>query len=309
MMFSKVIFFNHHHNGDLHLSRGLVRHTIQVLSGLDPNIEVVYTHSNGPYVLKDINAKYDGNIINTLSQSAGSYIKDNCLYINTWYGADNFIFLNKYGISFDCLFFIFDELFKKHFNLTLHRDFRSLFPIISFDEYRINSSKQWLDDHKNFKKVLVSNAQAKSGQAPNFNFIPAIKSLALSCPKTIFIITNKEPGINFKSHANVVFSPDIIKSSDTDLNENAFLGTFCDIIVGRASSVFTFCFNQKTLFNQDVKMVSFSYETENYAHYLKSDWLGESLRSKIDYKTNITHSSANNGNAACKIIKGLLNGK
>ena len=76
--------------------------------------------------------------------------------------------------------------------------------------------------------------------------------------------------------------------------------------MGRASSVFTFCFNQKTLFNQDVKMISFSYETENYAHYLKADWLGETLRNKINYKANIIHSSANNGKAACKVIEGLL---
>ena len=131
MTFIKAIFYNHHHNGDLHLSRGLVKYTIQALLRLNPNIEIVYTHRNGPYVLKDLNIKYDGNIINFLSQNNGSYIEDGHLYINTWYGADNFKFLNKHGISFDCLFFIFDDLFRTHLGSYLCRDFRSLFPIIS----------------------------------------------------------------------------------------------------------------------------------------------------------------------------------
>ena len=181
-----------------------------------------------------------------------------------------------------------------------------MFPKIFFDEYQICFIKEWILTHGAFKKVLISNANVQSGQAVNFDFIPAIQELATRHPKTMFILTNKESSINLKLN-NIIYSSDIIKTSNMDLNENAYLGTFCDIIVGRASGPFTFCFNQDILFNRDVKMISFSFETKDYAHYLKADWLGEKLRDKIKYKADIIHSSKRSGKEACNVIEGLLN--
>ena len=155
-------------------------------------------------------------------------------------------------------------------------------------------------------KPLSKGLQWRNG-LKEFDFIPSVCILAKKYPKIIFILTNQEPKINLELCENMFYSTDIIRlDRQSDLNENAFCGTFCDVIVGRASSVFTFCFNQKTLFEQNVNMISFSYETENYAHYLKADWLGKQLRDKIKYKAKIIHSAASDGATACRVIDNII---
>jgi hypothetical protein len=46
---------------------------------------------------------------------------------------------------------------------------------------------------------------------------------------------------------NVVFTNDIIKSNECDLNEISYLSTFCDIIVGRNSGPFCFASTKNNL--------------------------------------------------------------
>lgn len=293
-----VVFFNHYHNGDLHVSRGLVIKTIDLIKKLYPNIDIIYTHKNKPDILQDINARYDGRLINKISPKSGSYIEGDQLFINTWYGSNNLEYLNKYGITFDCLYYLFDDVWKKLGADISKIDPKFLFPTIDYSSYKIDSVRNYISKHQSNKKVLVANADAQSGQATNFPMARIILDIAGKRPNVIFFISNKEQKCNFQTRDNVIYTPDIIsKTIGSDLNENSYIGTFCDLIIGRSSGVFSFCYTQQNLFNRKVDMLCFKNPQSPV------DWLGDSFRNKIKYSANFIESNDIQAKAVTNIIE------
>jgi hypothetical protein len=73
---------------------------------------------------------------------------------------------------------------------------------------------------------------------------------------------------------NVFYVKDVHKQSGKDLNINAYLATYCDIIVGRSSGPFTFCLNTACLTNA-TKYITFSDINLDSGYYGLQPWYGD----------------------------------
>lgn len=286
LQFNKIIFYNHCHNGDLHVSRQIVK---KIISILGDKYEYIYTHKNSRDILRDLPVSHNGDIIYSLNKLDGDYIKNNILYINTWYGANNGTYLSKYNITFDCLYNLLDDVCDKRFGFKLQNvgGYKETFPQIEYIKYDISNIDKFVNDNQN-KKVLVCNCPVKSAQAGSFLMIPTVNKLADSYKNTIFIITNKEDGADIRG-PNVIYSSDIIrKNTGSDLNENSYISTYCNVIIGRASGPYTFCYVTNNMF-REVKFLCF-YRYGTYPGLLNTTWLGSFFNKKIKYKASIIDS-------------------
>ncbi|MFA6201505.1 MAG: hypothetical protein WC679_13980, partial [Bacteroidales bacterium] len=119
--FRNIVFYNHFHNGDLHLSRTFVQRIIDTISKQDANIKFFYAHRNNASLLSDIpKLTYSNNFFNNIkSEKLGDFIIGDTLYINTWYASNNYLYMNNYGITFDCLYTLFDDVCKRQFSFSL----------------------------------------------------------------------------------------------------------------------------------------------------------------------------------------------
>ena len=297
----RVIFFNHFHNGDIHVSRGIIRLIIDKIKTMHNNATFYYSHRNHSGLLKDIpQLLFDASLINNIkNEHINLYQYGNDIYINTWYAQQHFKHMNNYGISFDTLYQALNENCEKQFNfklLDIEKDIKKFFPIIDYSYYEINKATEWLNQN-NTKKIFVSNGLTLSGQAHNFNLTNIIEQIAIKHPHITFILSNKE---NQTKASNIIYSVDIIKKSGNDLNENAFISEHCDMIIGRASGTFTFALTQNNLFNRDIKILCFS----NLIPKQKGQfWLDNLFAQEVKYSSNILTTNEGDINIVQKIIE------
>lgn len=297
-----VVFYNHFHNGDVHASRGFVRQIMNKVSGMN----FIYSHRNSSNLLADIpNLKHDPFPLTVLTNNhAGAFQNGNDIFINTWYGQQNFRFMNRYGITIDSLYAAFDEACRNLWNFSLSDisdDPRVFFPTIDYSKHDILNAKNWLYGHPG-KKVYVETAWAQSGQADNFMMTPAIIELAQRHPDKYFILSNQEG--NYTLPGNVVYSSNIIqKSSGSDLNENSFISTHCDVIVGRASGAFTFALTQENLFVRSPKFICF---TNLVPQPPNKWWMSELLRDKVQYSAQFVIENVSTTERAKQILDAHL---
>lgn len=299
-----IVFFNHFHNGDIHVSRGFVRKIIGKVRESDPTVTFSYAHKNDPSLLSDI----DGLGFTTINglvknEHVGRHQVGTTIYVNTWYAQQNFRFMNSLGITFDCLYSIFDDHCRNLFNFSL-QDISSnpadFFPYIDYAKFNLTRTAQWIASHPE-KKVFVSNGSVLSGQADNFPMTPLIEKIALSYPDYTFILTNVENG-----HCrlpNVHYSSNIIGCGNRDLNENSFLSTHCDMIIGRASGTFTFAFVKENLFIRYPKFICFSNLD---APPNNKFWLSSLMKDKINYNAEIIVKNESNVSNVAQIIRSYL---
>jgi hypothetical protein len=280
---TKLIFGNGYHNGDIHLSRSFIR----VIVNHFKQYEYYYTHNNGIELLKDIPVTYDPGLIKTFPPDNTLFTKtDEQITLNTWYGARNFDFLNRHGLSFDCLYDLFDDFCRNALGLTLEDlqpNPQNLFPKIDFSFYKTDKIDDYVkaDDRR---KVFISNGHTLSGQAHNFNFDPIIEKLADKYHGIVFLCSN----LSQVERDNVLFTRNIIGQDHIDLCENAYLSTFCPVIVGRSSGTFSFAFIQENLFGTTPKkMISYSNLHNGPGEYF---WLGNKFKNKIKYTTQMMPS-------------------
>lgn len=292
----KIVFYNHFHLGDIHLSRSLVSKIVQHF----PEHTFVYSHKNHPEVLKDItNLGFDRDLVQSCPTEPLFFKKDDVLYWNTWYAADTFRFMNRFGISFDCLYAAFDEVLKSNFETSLadiSDNPLDFYPGFSdWSKFDLVNTDSWIACHPE-RKVFISNGNVLSGQASNFSFAPIINLLSSSYPQLCFIISNKDPSI--KSQENVFYSQDIIGKSGFDLNENAYLTTKSNLVVGRSSGSFTFAMNRNNFFEVGQNFLSFSNLS-----YHRQFWLNDLFDQKLIYKSKIFNQHLSNPEVIFKIIQ------
>lgn len=286
-MFKNIVFFNHFHNGDIHVSREFIRRLSEVFRNKFPNVNISYSHKNNGNCIIDIPELGYNNFLLNWDPHEGVFINGDTLFINTWYAQCKFRYMNTYGISFDCLYVIFDELCKKHFNFALsdlEPNPEKWFPKIDFSKYEITNAKNKLDNISS-RKIFVANNKALSGQAHNFPLLPIINNLANKYPDLTFILTNNEGKLKYQ---NTIYSSDIIMKNGFDLNENGFVSTYCDVIIGRASGPYTFAFVQENLFEKPKTHICLSNlipAKEN------TFWLSDMFRDKVKYTAKIIVSN------------------
>ena len=288
-MFDKVCFYNNFHHGDLHLCRGFINYIIDN----SKNIDFYCVHNKNEVIYKDINIqKISTSYFNNMDQLT-SFERNGILYINTWIGTDKFSYIYKHGLTFDCLFNIFNDACKRNLSISLDGiDPSKLFPAINFSKFNISNVDKWILDHKNSKKVYISNGYVESCQCDNSNWNSLIIYFANKHKDIDFLISNKiEPLINLK---NVFYTGDIINSSCCDLNENGYISTFCDLIIGRASGAYEFARNTTNLFERNCQLISFSNMDDVigrkmpvHAYEDNYFWIGDSFRQKIKYSSRL----------------------
>ena len=86
------------------------------------------------------------------------------------------------------------------------------------------------------KKILFINIKGRSGQTDNDDWLDKIDRLSEMYPQIDFCYMNKEK-IKVEKD-NVIHTPSIFGDYPSDLVHNSYLGTFCDIIVGRNSGAY-----------------------------------------------------------------------
>ena len=251
-MINKVIFSNLCHNGDVHISRGLVRETAKICEARGITCE--YYHINDPSLLADIPyAKYSGRNCG-VPQDFKSAPIGNTLFINPWYCSDPEHYKN-YSMTFDTLYYTFRDALK-----FLDVDLDTipaidLFPSIDFTYFEISKAKEWFNNHTN-KRVFLSNGQALSGQSHNFPFAGIVNRLANSNQNIDFLITNQESGMG--GLPNIHMTSNIIQKNGFDLNENAYVAANCDLIIGRCSGPYSFAMTRETYFENPKTFLAFT---------------------------------------------------
>ena len=293
-----IIFFNNFHNGDLHVSREFVR---QICNKLKNKYNISYAHHYDFSALKDLEitqVKFN-TVIKQDDIKRGHFIRGDTLYINTWYGQDEMKFMMNNGTSFSCLCLIFEDLCDARFDFSLsdmNEDISKFFPTINYSYYETENIDKFINSKKNRKRILVSNGDVLSGQALNWPFSPIIEKLAEQYSDIDFILSNKTNG--FVPKHNLFASTDIIQKGSNDLNENSYLSTFCDIIIGRWSGAYTYSMTQHNFFEREVIFLCYLAYSHNL---IRHKWLGTIPLPKIienirEYKADILGSTSSDEN-------------
>jgi len=249
-LFKKIHFFNGFHCGDVHVSREFVRWIVENV----PAEEYVYSHIHDSKLISDIDGLKHESILPYPKKSEWR-LKDNALYINTWYRTVPSIH-DKYDCTLQCLFQMFKESLE-WLDIKVPDDILLFVPRIDYYKYELSHVRPIMSKFTRFRKVFISNGMVLSGQSENFDFDPIITRLADKFKNVIFFVSNRNGDIKKE---NVIYTRSIIKTHLNDLNENAYIARLCPIIVGRGSGAYTFSLNTDNFFNDNKVMVNFGKE-------------------------------------------------
>ena len=219
-----INFYNNCNNGDIHFSRTL----ITLIKDNYPNCEYNFLHKNKKGLLKDLPYINEIDLDDKCLSNESVNFYDNTIYINTWYGQNNRIFLDYGGgCTLATANIIVHHIFSK-LNKTIIFDEEKLYPTVDF-------SQILLPEIKDGFKILICNNNSLSGQANNVNLNHMIDVVSDLYPEITFYVTDK---ININKN-NIIFTSDITNVSP-DLLEISYISTKCNIIVGRSSGPYSF---------------------------------------------------------------------
>lgn len=271
-----IIFYNHNHSGDINASRSFVRAILQKF----PDAVPCYFHNNSKRLTLDLCPSTHRPEF--FDKNAGFYYKDNTLYVNTWYVANN----GKYFK--DCTIQTLHTLFQSELR-SLGLDIISdnildYLPSYDWKFYQTERIKEYFKGQK-IPHVLVCNNMVQSGQAVNFDMIPYVIELAKLFPNIKFILTN--PNLNSKQYAqlNIINSEDIIGFPSNNWPETGYLSTFCPIIIGRSSGGYSFSLLKENILENPKKFVGIcTPETYNFG---LTALLEKDIFTQLDYNDSL----------------------
>jgi hypothetical protein len=246
-MYNNIIFYSPFHNGDIHVSRTFVREIINNVKAEN----YYYAHECHERILSDIpNLKYKKLDFTTNTQIQYE-IKDNNLYINTWVGQCNFRYFD--GCTFTALYRIFTDMFK-----SLKIDIKEkeyYLPYIDYDKFDIFNLDSTNIINSNKRKIFICNCECLAYQADNFNFEPIIDYFSNKYNDYLFFISNNSA----IKKENVINTKDVINNNTNDLNENSYITTKCDVIIGRSSGSYTFSLVKENMLDSNKKFIVFCH--------------------------------------------------
>jgi hypothetical protein len=268
---------------------------------IDPTVQFAYGHRNSPDLLADIDGlSFDPLALSVVrNDHAGVVGIGDTVYFNTWYAQQHHKYMNRYGLTMDSLYSAFDDSCQTLWGFSLHQitpDPQLFFPVIDYNKFHVGEARNWLSQYPDRKKIFISNGTTLSDQAHYFSLTEIVKNVAKNHPDKIFIMSNQD-GPEYAD--NVVSSTNIIKKGGNDLNENAFVATHCDVIIGKASGAFTFAVTQENLFQRSPKFLAFCNLTPSRPNKF---WLSDRLSDKVNYKAQFIVSNESNINAISSII-------
>ena len=280
--YKKISFYNHLHNGDIHYSREFIKDIMRKYESDEFRYyfslnEKIWNPTNVLEDIKNLKVLDIGELPEKLemNDSTVTFDGDN-IYINTWVGQNNQIYVNQYGINLKSNYEIYKNVYEK---LKIKIEPMEYYiPQIDYSAFNIGGIDEFIKNNKNIFKVLISNGNVFSAQSDNFSFDPIIKILSNKYFDVIFITTN-ETEIKNKN----IFSASEIRKKEKNLNEISYLSTFCDIIIGRASGAYAFCqvkenySNENTTFIDFIKNKNIEWHIGNICNHIISSNFDENI--------------------------------
>lgn len=197
----------------------------------------------------------------------------------TYPGLEDAFFVHKRGWSY---------MFKKHnFDVKIPEDLGIDFDYENIlDQKAISSIQEFGKTPR--KKIFFINVKGKSGQTDNNDWLGSILHLANLYPEIDFCYTNEEQMVVEKS--NVIHTPTIFGNYQSDIFHNAYLSTFCDIIVGKNSGAYVAI----SMHNDNVKNPSKILISQTQDNVHKKDletFFNRKLYKAKNIHTNFTNES------------------
>ena len=237
-----ILFYNELHNGDIHMSRPYVMDMMQILGDND----YYYYHRNNPKILSDIENLKTSSDLNLFPTSP--YLK-----INTGIGQFSWDDKGNWFAPFNgCNFPSYYEVMKKVYRglgiADKIKPIKHYIPTINYSKYSIENIEKYFSNNTQ-RHVLLCNNKVASSQAPNDPMNSMIEQLACRFADITFVISNKNNLEEILKKDNIVYAQDIIKDEtlDFDMNEISYIGTKCDVIVGRSSGPYVFSITKNTV--------------------------------------------------------------
>ena len=282
MSVEQIVWVNAANFGDIHVSRELVKYAMARL----PHLKFAYCHRNAPELLRDIDGlehwgpeRFDleGN-----KKKRSVEIDDKTLALNTWYAVSPLHGIN--GSGFGMTLNTLVELFKLHlskFDLKITEPIDTFIPTIDFSKFHTSGVDANLGRYARYRRrVLFCNGPAMSSQTNVSDEMmnALLLQLATAHPDVMFFNTTAQ--FAFEGYKNIRCSATVIGTppwGKCDLNETAYLGSFCDVIVGRCSGPQSFCYNTATLLDDLNTMVCLNTD-ERVAKWV---YFSEAAKAKI----------------------------
>ena len=262
--YNNIFFFNVWQNGDIHVSRNFVKLLCQVARTFNPSCGLYYVHKNPAELLEDIpyikTIRFDDEMVRrvfaVVNTDMPSLAIDGNLYVNTWYGAGNMRHMKAHGLTFDCLYDLFDVVLQDFFRVpleTVQPDPIQLFP--SIDKHNVPDNIEMAKklNASSRKKVMICNGNAISGYAKNIDLIqPTIDALRGRDDVELYY-TNTSSG----DYDQQLTSITNITTKSYNLLQIGYLARYFDLVIGRASGPSTFSINRESVFDSGTKILAF----------------------------------------------------
>lgn len=248
-MFNNLVFYNHFGAGDLHESREFVRNIKEIVEAKN----YYYAHGKDPVLLQDL---IDYTCVTSeMTPEKSIFVVKDTLYINTWIGRNSSYVLPGIGCTIEQNYRMFNDMLII-IGKRLTKQIKDYVPIIDFSKFNTHIVDEFMKykQYENF--VLVCNGPVHSNQASNFDFTKPIEFSAKENPRHAFFCTKK-----FDTEVkNILFTSDLFSLGYSDLNEIAYLSTYCSTIIGRKSGPYTFCGIRDNYYNFRKKFLAFTYQ-------------------------------------------------
>lgn len=262
--YNNIYFFNIWQNGDIHVSRNFVKIICQVARSHNPECGLYYVHKNPYELLEDIpyikTIRFDDPKVKQAFTIAHtdkpSMVIGNDLFVNTWYGADRMRHMKKYGITFDCLYDLFDTVAKTFFGASLEAiqpDPIKLFPNIDMHNVPDATIMRAKLETYAKKKILICNGNAISGYAKNVELVAPVIDAFKDRPDIDIFYTNPLT----QSYDRELIDISTITTKKYNLLQIGYLSRYFNIIIGRASGASTFSITKENIFNETVTHLAF----------------------------------------------------
>lgn len=274
-----VVFYNRWHNGDLFLPKGYMVRLIESLRK-QGEFKFYFAHKNSSKLLQDIDATYIPlkNHDIPAQDHHTVLIIDDTMYINTWVGAYKGFFnpLQEHSniVTISYIWFSIFYTIQSILGVKLFRDYQERFyPLdgiatTDWSKFDLQTAKKFLKDKTNL--VLFCNGAVRSAQTRYSNIdlmANTIQDLALRNPDHNFICTQKVE--LFTDVSNVFFTDDIFAGmKDGDINEIAYLSTFCKMIIGKSSGPHMYCHVKENLSRDCIFFTVGDRQSDDYLYNL-----------------------------------------
>lgn len=247
-MLDKIIFYNFFHNGDIHVSRTLVKWVSENVEAK----EYEYHHNNSESLLADLpKIKYKKLELDWSFHDKGWFIKNNILYGNTWYHAYNAMFSNE-GMTLINLYKSFSKGMLDSCGKKLSENILEYLPSIDFSF--INKDAIDKNIPKNDNLIFIANCEPLSGSDQSTKDIDSMILETINMfPNAMYLITNPTK----IRHDNMIMVENIVERSWDNLNELSYVSTFCKVIVGVGSGPQTFSLIDVNLLDSNKKFINY----------------------------------------------------